>query len=246
MPRAQRSSDLIEEHSEKAVTFGFSGLVGVAIAALLIAYRGEGMLVPFASIIGVLGLGSVGYAGYHIYLARQVTSVGVKCPFCDVVNKLISSPADDFTCSECHRLIPIKDGQPMSVQQVRCGYCNELNYYSDKTEVLLCETCNHEIPILQEEGKPSRRIASSYAVKEDENLYELILVAHGHKTEELIGSLQHMLALNRNQVKQLLTELPVTLLTGITRKKAEMLSAQLSLHEGLVEIRQLPNTATLR
>jgi hypothetical protein len=33
----------------------------------------------------------------------------------------------------------------------------------------------------------------------------------------------------------MLTELPVTVLTGITRKKAEMLKAQLSLYDGEAE-----------
>ncbi len=51
----------------------------------------------------------------------------------------------------------------------------------------------------------------------------------------MIQALQHMLALNRNQVKNMLNELPVTVLTGITRKKAEMLKAQLSIYEGEVE-----------
>ena len=70
-------------------------------------------------------------------------------------------------------------------------------------------------------------------------MYEFILVAHGHKTEDLIESLQRMLALNRNQVKQMLQELPVTLLTGITRQKAEMLQAQLALHEAATEFRPM-------
>lgn len=247
MPRTQRSSDLIEEHSEKAVTFGFCGLVGLAIAALLYFYRGEtGMFVPLASLLGLGGLGSVGYAGYHISLARKVTSFPIACPICKAVNKLISEPDDDFTCIECHRLIPIRDHKPLPVSQVRCGYCNELNYYSEKTDVLLCESCNHDIPIQHEEGYVPKRSSTAYAVQQDENLYELVLVSFGHKTEELIADLQHLLALNRNQVKQMLGELPVTLLTGITHKKAEMLAAQLRRHEGLTEIRQLPNTAPLR
>jgi hypothetical protein len=45
-----------------------------------------------------------------------------------------------------------------------------------------------------------------------------------------------MLALNRNQVKQMLEELPVTLLTGIPRRKAEMLKAQLTIHDGIAEM----------
>jgi len=244
MPRPQRSSDVVEQYSEKVVTFGFSGIVVLAIAALLFAYRGDGMFMPLSLILGFFGFGGLGFAGYNFSLARKVTSVSLNCPFCQALNKLVQEPDDDFTCIDCHRLIPIRDHKPMEVHQVRCGYCNELNYYSDKTEVLLCETCNHEIPISLEDGRAPKK--TSFAVREDDNLYELILVAHGHKGEELIGTLQHMLALNRNQVKQMLLELPVTLLTGITRKKAEMLAAQLQMHEGLTEIRQLPSTATLR
>jgi hypothetical protein len=40
-------------------------------------------------------------------------------------------------------------------------------------------------------------------------------------------------------VKQMLDELPVTLLTGITRRKAEMLKAQISIHDGQTEFRQM-------
>ncbi|MFX9012007.1 hypothetical protein ABTN18_19845, partial [Acinetobacter baumannii] len=58
----------------------------------------------------------------------------------------------------------------------------------------------------------------------------------GPKTEEMIDCLQHMLALNRNQVKQMFDELPVTLLTGIPKKKAELLSAQISSHGGTADI----------
>lgn len=247
MPRTQRSSDLVEIHSERAVTYGFSGLVGLGFATLLYVYRGDGMFVPLASIIGALALGSVGYAGYCITQARKVTAFDIPCPFCEFVNRMVSKPEEDVACQECHRMIPLQDGKPMAVQQVRCGYCNELNYYSDKTEILLCENCNHEIPISLADGRVStKKVAAAFVVKDDEALYELVLVAHGPKTEELINTLQHMLALNRNQVKQILEELPVTLLTGISRKKAEMLAAQLAIHEGLAELRQLPDTATLR
>jgi hypothetical protein len=45
--------------------------------------------------------------------------------------------------------------------------------------------------------------------------------------------------LNRNQVKQMLDELPVTVLTGITRKKAEMLKAQLTMHDAGVEFKPM-------
>jgi hypothetical protein len=226
---------------------GFCGLVLVGISALLLFFRSGSMFVPLALILGALGVGALGYAGFCVYRARQVTCCEVTCPFCQAKNRLVESPTEDFDCVECHRMIPIVGGKVLGVEQVRCGYCNELNYYSEKTEVLLCESCNHEIPILQADGAgPKKVIPKAFVAQEDEHLYELVLVAHGHKTEELMNALQHMLALNRNQVKQMLTELPVTLLTGITRKKAEMLAAQLAIHEGLSELHQLPDTAPLR
>ena len=64
-----------------------------------------------------------------------------------------------------------------------------------------------------------------------------MLISYGHKTEEVINTLQHMLALNRNQVKAMLEDLPVTLLTGIPRKKAEMLKAQLATHDAAADFR---------
>jgi hypothetical protein len=152
---------------------------------------------------------------------------------------LTETPTADFTCIDCHRLIPIRDGKALSVQSVRCGFCNELNYYSEKTDFLLCESCNHEIPIAHEEGYVPKKHSTAYAVQDDDRLYELVLIAHGHKTEELVNCLQHMLALNRNQVKQMLTELPVTLLTGIPKKKAELLKAQLTSHEAAADMKPL-------
>lgn len=124
-------------------------------------------------------------------------------------------------------MIPIENGKPIKVTQVRCGYCNALNYYSEKTIGLLCEECNHEIPIARADGQMGQ---SRFAVVDDDKTYELRLIAFEHATEDLITTLQHALALNRNQVKQILEQLPCVLLTGIPRKKAEMISAQLSQH----------------
>ncbi len=240
MPQVQRSSDVVEMHSERALSFGFGGVFALLIATGLFVYRGGGMFVPLASILTVIGLGLCGYAIFCALQVRKVSSVVVACPYCKGTNRLLEVPSGDFTCSECHRLIPIKDGHPLAVQQVRCGYCNELNYYSEKTDVLLCEACNHDIPIAHEEGYVPRKAQSAFAVQEDDRMYELVLMAHGHKTEELIDCLQHMLALNRNQVKQILLELPTTLLTGIPRKKAELLKAQLTMHDALAEFKALP------
>jgi len=48
-----------------------------------------------------------------------------------------------------------------------------------------------------------------------------------------------MLALNRNQVKQMLDETPVTLLTGITKRKALILQAQLASHDAIADAKAL-------
>jgi hypothetical protein len=235
----QRSSDIVEVHSERALMSGLGGLVALAVAGILFRFRGDGAMIGLIGILGVGGIAAVAYAIYCALQIRKVQSVSVTCCYCSAQNQLTEQPDRDFTCQHCHRLIPVQDGQVLPVSQVRCGYCNELNYYSAKTDVLLCEQCNREVPIAVDEGRERKTLPKGFAVQDDENLYELVLVAHGHKTEELISTLQHMLALNRNQVKQMLEELPVTLLTGITRRKAEMLQAQLHVSDAAAEFRPI-------
>lgn len=241
MPRVPRASDVIEWHSEKSLSFAFGGIVAIAIGGVLMKYRGGGMFTNLAVFLITVGCFAIAYAIFCALLVRKVTTHDIKCPYCEIPNVLVDAPTEDFPCVSCNRMIPIADGKPMSVDQVRCGFCNELNYYSEKTEVLLCEKCNHEIPIARDDVVgPRKTIPAAFVVVEDEALYELQLVGHGkHKEEELINALQHILALNRSQVKQMLSELPVTVLTGITRKKAEMLKAQLGLYEGEVEFHSM-------
>ncbi len=196
------------------------------------------MLIGLAIVLLVAGLGLLGYAGYNLNEIKKVHVEKVACPYCKHVNKLTETPDKDFTCQACYRLIPIENGKPIPVMQVRCGFCNSLNYYSAKNEVLLCEECNREVPISLDDDRAPRHIA--YARRDDDSMYELILISNGgHKTEELISALQHMLALNRNQVKQMLMELPVTLLSGIPRMKAEMLQTQLAANDAVAEFRAL-------
>ncbi len=233
-----RSSDVIEEYGERAVMAGIGGVIALLIGIVLFIFRGDGILVGLALVLIVAGVGAIGYAIYNLLEARKVTSVSVECPYCQYKNKLTATPEKDFTCQGCNRLIPIQDGHTLPVSQVRCGFCNALNYYSPKTEVLLCEDCNREVPISLDEGRVAKK--SAFARVDDDRLYELVLISNsGHKTEELISALQHMLALNRNQVKQLLNELPVTLLTGIPRMKAEILQQQLQANDGVAEFRAL-------
>jgi hypothetical protein len=104
----------------------------------------------------------------------------------------------------------------------------------------LCEECNREVPIAHEEGHVSKKsLPTGFAVEDDLRPYELILVDPGQHTEALISALQHMLALNRNQVKLMLNEAPVTLLSGVPKKKAEMLRAQLQMHDAEADCRPM-------
>jgi hypothetical protein len=237
MPTTERKSDIVEIHSERVVMAGFVGVVCVLIATVLFIFRGQGALIPLAVVITVIGAGCLVYAIWNAILAGRVKGVEATCPYCSAANELLAKPEVDFRCTSCQRLIPVLNGIILPVSQVRCGYCNTLNYYSAKTEVLLCENCNRDIPISQEDGRPGKVVPRAYVVaEEDDRLYELVLVAHGNRTDDLVQALQHMLALNRNQVKQMLDELPVTLLTGIPKKKAELLKAQLAMHDGQADI----------
>ncbi len=247
MPRARRRWDEIEIHAEQGLTYWFFALCLGGLAWLLLAFRGEGVLVPLAIVLLVITAVFFVLGVRKAILIKKVTYFGVICPLCDFENDLTEAPTGDFVCTNCQRMIPIVDGQPITVSQVKCGYCGELNYYSEKTEFLICEVCNHQVPIDTEASRRAtggKRVAESFVVTADDNVYEFILVAHGHKTDELIEVLQHMLALNRNQIKQMLQELPVTLLTGITRRKAEMLQAQLALHEAATDFRPMQQSRT--
>jgi hypothetical protein len=237
MPSVQRSSDIVEGHSERALTFGIMGIAALALGLLLYVFRGGGMLMGLVWILLLGGAGALIFAIYCVLQVRKVQSYTVECSYCHKKNNLVEEPQADFSCVHCHRMIPVQGGKALPVFEVRCGYCNDLNYYSSKTHVLLCESCNHEIPIAKDDGTIAH---SRFAVQDDTRLYELILIAHGPETQDLVQALQHVLALNRNQVKDMLTSLPVTLLTGIPKKKAEMLQAQLNMHGASTDARPLP------
>jgi hypothetical protein len=228
MASVERSTDLVEERSETALIWGGGGLFVLAVGGVLWYFnRNGGSLLLFSWICLLAGLGGTIYGVYAALQIRKVQSFAYNCPYCKAKNRLAAEPGADFTCVECHRLIPVQDRQVLPVYRVLCGFCREPSYYSDKTLVLLCESCNHEIPITRGDGSIAH---SKFAVQEDNRTYELSLTGYQHVTEELVSCLQHMLALNRNQVKDMLTALPVVLLTGIPKKKAEMLAAQLATH----------------
>lgn len=232
----QRSSDVVEIHSERALSAGLAGLVAIALGALFIYYKG--MLLYLGWLLAVGGAAAVVYAIYCAMQVRKVTFVKIACPYCSASNSLTEHPEKDFSCVSCHRMIPVRNGHVLPVQQVRCGFCGHLNYYNETSVGLICESCDREIPIAVAEGTDtSKKFFQAYTHKDDDQVYELVLISYGHKTEEVINTLQHMLALNRNQVKAMLEDLPVTLLTGIPRKKAEMLKAQLATHDAAADFR---------
>lgn len=241
MPRAKRRWDAIEIHAERGLSFGFTAICTLGLSWLLWAYRGQGTLVGLAGVLFVAGLVFLGMAVQRAIEIRKITSHSVLCPICDFDNELTEPPTGDFVCQNCQRIIPIQDGLPMEVKRVRCKHCGEVNHYSEKTEFLICEVCNHEVEIDTEASRKStgKPVAKAFVVTDDDNLYEFILVAHGPKTDGLIDTLQSLLALNRNQVKQMLDELPITILTGITRRKAEILQAQLAIHEAASEYKPM-------
>lgn len=235
----ERSSDVVEQYGMRALVAGLGGVIALTIAGVLFMFRGDGGTIGLIGVLALAGLVGIGYGLHQWMQIKKIANVVIECPYCNYKNRMTEQPTADFACGDCYRMIAVApDGQVLPVSQVRCGFCNHLNFYSAKTEVLLCEDCNREVPISVADGQTPKQIA--FARRDDDSLYELVLLSHGgHKTEELISALQHMLALNRNQVKQLLNELPVTLLTGIPRMKAEVLQAQLTVNDAVAEFRAI-------
>lgn len=233
----RRSSDVIEMIAEKSIYFFVVGLLLLGAGFVFWYWQGAGTFNSLAYVLLIIGGILVVIGGVSLLKLRKVSFNKIVCPYCGAVNELTEAPTEDFDCVSCSRMIPVQDGKIMKVSQVRCGFCGALNYYSDKSEVLICEECDHEIPIAQDdEGNPTKVIPKAFRVTDDDSLYELVLTEAGKNTEETIAALQQMLALNRSQVKDILESLPATLLTGINRRKAEMLQAQLSVHGAAADI----------
>ncbi len=234
MAQIARRTDVIETKAASALSYAIGAVVAFAIGGVLFAFRGEGLLIGLCWVLFAAGLGMAGFAGYLTWLSRQVTSFTLECIFCHEKFDLTEKPGDeDVTCPHCHRLIPILDDKPLPVDEVRCGFCNALNFYSSKTQFLICESCDREIPVTLPDNVVPKHAPRGYVVNDDTRTYELTLDSitnPEHPVEGLISALQSMLALNRSQVKQLLAEVPTVLLVGIPLKKAEMLRAQLEVH----------------
>ncbi|MCL6624500.1 MAG: ribosomal protein L7/L12 [Fimbriimonadales bacterium] len=254
MAKPEKRSEVIEVHWENALIWGTLALLSLVIGLLFLHYgkieslqKGEAGFevapVPWLDLrsfswpfFGAAPL-LLAYAVYRALASRKEPSYTVACSYCGYEMVFVEPPQDDFVCDECHRRVPVKDGRVLEVTGVTCGYCGALNYMSEKTEVLICEQCDREIPLLDPETGEMRHVPKGFARVDDESVYELVLVDVGRDREEVITSLQHMLGLTRPQVKDLLEELPVVLLRGINRRKAEMLRAQLEASGAIAEFR---------
>lgn len=236
MDELKRTSDAKEDIAFRTLMCFLPGGVTLAIAAVLFVYA-SGWTLGLRWVLLMAGTAVTAYGFYHWLQIRKVGSYDVVCPFCEAYNDFTEPPQEDVRCRECNREIPIQDGNVLRVYQVRCGYCNTLNWYSDKSTGLLCEQCDREIPI-----SVSDEVSASPALKtfsrQDDNLpFDLYLIDPGKKIEEFIPVLQQMLALNRNHVKKIVEEVPVLLLQGIPKRKADMLVTQIQVHGGVAEAR---------
>jgi ribosomal protein S27AE len=244
-----RRSDVVEVKWQGAFTWGFFGLLSFLIALFFLNY-GEGWFKfgnyqgldltaacwPFFVMTPVLLITAV----HKAFQGTRVASYTATCPYCGHDTEFIEEPKDDFTCGECHRRVPVQDGKVLDITGIRCGFCGALNFMSDKTQVLICEECDREIPLLDAKTGEMRHAAKGFARADDESQYELVLVGipkDKAAQDSLISTLQHMLAMTRNQVKEMFDSMPAVLLKGINRRKAEMLRAQIEAADGTADLR---------
>ncbi len=222
-----RSEDVKEEIGTRSTLAIVPGVIAVVLGILMgVAYRG--MFQGLGWVLLLAGIAAVGYGLFQLLQTRKVSEYVLACPFCGTSNVLVEEPSGDVRCVDCARMIPIETGKVLQVFQVRCGYCSHLNYYSEKSTGLICENCDSVIPIAVDEVPEAAAMLEKYTLKEDHHPYDLVLLQGDPRSEKLISTLQHMLALNRNQIKMVLEALPQTLFTGIPKRKAEMLMRELS------------------
>jgi len=235
MSHTERSSDVQEVFGTRALASGIGGIIALGLGILGFVYGGAGG-VGLAAVLTLAGVGLIIYALVNMAKIRQVSAVSIVCPYCGGKNSFVDQPQDDVRCNKCQRMVPITAGRILNVTQVRCGFCNSLNWYSERSIGLICEECNREIPISTADGSVGHTALSAYAAHDESGFFDLILTQGDAHNEQLVSALQHMLALNRNQVKDILQALPATLLVGVPKRKAEMLAAQLKVHDGAAEV----------
>ncbi len=230
----ERSSNVREELSQRAF-FGFiPGIVIVAVAGLMIAYKTAWMMLAYVLLI--IGAAALAYGIAQLFKMRKVTDISISCPFCSERNFFTIMPDDDVRCTSCLREIPVADGKVLAVFQVQCGKCSGLNYYTEKSTGLICEFCDSVIPIATDEGPDAAQTFEKFTAHDPGQPVDLYLSDPGPHREKMIEVLQKMLSLNRNQVKEIIDEVPSILLIGIPAKKAEYLVQDIEKHGGRASI----------
>lgn len=231
----ERASSIKEQYMTRGLFTVIPSAILIGLGAMFMYYN------PIWTALGwvMIGIGLIilGYGITQFVKAGRVSSVEVRCPFCGNSNSFTEHPYDPVRCEGCQRQIPIVEGQVLRVAEVRCGYCNAINFYSERSIGLLCEQCEREIPISVDDNVFANRSMQDYSRQDDTGTYDLVLINGGTKHQEVIEALQHMLALNRNQVKAILEQTPTTLLQGIPKKKAEILTQELQQHGARAEYR---------
>ncbi len=235
MSSAKRSSDIQEIHAQKAMAFGIPGVIALLLGGVGIYYGGA--MIGLAVVLALAGIVGVIMAIVSMSKVKKVTSYDITCPICQARNGFTEKPMEDVRCTGCGRLVPIQDGRILKVFQVQCGFCQELNWYNERSVGLICENCDREIPISTADGGLGHAAMGAYAAHVDTEKYDLVLLGVQRSSEELIAALQKIMSLNRNQVKQMMEAAPVTMFTGIPKMKAEAIQGQLRGHHVTVEIR---------
>jgi hypothetical protein len=220
-----RRTDITESLTEKGLYWSGATLLGIIVGFLIWNYSGRGTIQLVIWLL--ISIVPLFLAISQFSKASKVPRFSARCPYCNGASVFIAPPTEDFTCIECHRKVAVDNGRILSIIEVKCGFCGSLQRFSERTEVALCEECNHEIPLASSETGQMKHLAKGMAVEEDPRHYDLILIAPGGQLDPLLNKLQSILALNRNQVKELLNTLPTTLLTGIPKRKATLLQEQL-------------------
>lgn len=235
-PVIEQAANAKERVAADAITALAPGVIVLLFAAVVWYYQKsqQGWFTSLGMVLALIGLALIGYGLFKMNKVRQIDCHPIDCPFCEKTNVLTQKPDHDFRCVHCNRDVPVENGKVLNVYQVRCGFCNTLNYYSDKSTGLICESCDREIPIATDEETHAKKVFEAYTVHDDDQPYDLILL-QAPDNEDMVKTLQQMLALNRNQVKDIIDDLPQTLLTGIPKKKAELLTAQIAVHKGKAE-----------
>lgn len=232
MEEPLKRSEILEREYSQSLIYGLAGVGALILAFLLLRYSEMFSFLGYLFLLAWLGLW--GYAGWRLYQLRSVPQYPLTCPYCKQETIFAEPPSSDFSCDHCLRRVPVEKGQVLEVFSVRCPHCGSTQQLSARAAVALCEECNHEIVLARAE----RVHLHHFAATDDETTpCELVLLSAGRDPEPLIQQLESLLAINRPSAKRILEQLPMVLLSGIPKRKAEILRLHLLEAGAQVELR---------